>query len=427
MNKRMIKEIILDQTEEKKRILRSGRIIERENLGLWKQFVENELIKVTMGVRRSGKTVFTHLLLGGQDYAFANFDDERLAFVGTEDLNYILEALYETYGDFEYLLLDEVQNVQGWELFVNRLQRRGINVFVTGSNANLLSRELSTHLTGRYIRMEIFPFSFREFLLWKGINKYQITTKARAMYKRYLEEYIMIGGFPEVVKSPELRNTYLPTLYSSIITRDIVARHNIRFVKTFREMAANIISNFSQIITYNKLKNVHGLKSVHTAKNYMDYLSEAYIVQIVEKYSQKPKEIVNSPKKVYIVDSGLINSFSLSATENKGRLIENLFFIELLRKKSLDRDMEIYYWKDYQDREIDFVVRKGKKVEKLIQVTYATGKDEIEKREKKSLLKGSELLGCKSLTVITWDYEDEENTENRKIVYIPLWKWLLEK
>ncbi len=426
MNNKVIKDISLDQTEEQERILGADRVIDRDQLEFWKKSVQTDLVKITMGTRRAGKTVFTHLLLKGKDHAFVNFDDERLAFADNKDLNNILEALYEIYGDFGYLLLDEVQNIPGWELFVNRLQRRGMKVFVTGSNANLLSRELSTYLTGRFIKMEIYPFSYKEYLMYNGIIDYKTTTKGRAKLKKNLEGYIKIGGFPEVVKAPELRNMYLTSLYSSIISRDIMVRHHIKFIKTFKEMASTIISNFALSITFNKLKNVHGLKSIHTVKNYVEYLVDAYLLFLVEKYSPKPKEIANSPKKVYVVDTGLINSISLSSTENKGRLMENVVFIELSRKKAIEPSLEIFYWRDYQDHEVDFVIRKGKKVVELIQVTFVSGKDEIANREINSLAKASELLNCKELTIITWDHDEVEMIKGKKIQFVSLYKWLLD-
>jgi predicted AAA+ superfamily ATPase len=426
MNTTEIKRIIEDQEIEKDRIGTAQKIIEREHQKPCQKFVKNDLIKVTMGVRRAGKTVFTHLLLKGHQYAFVNFDDERLAFIDPDDLNKLLEALYEVYGDFKYLLLDEIQNVHGWELFANRLQRNRINTFVTGSNANLLSKELSTHLTGRFVEMEIFPFSFREFLLYHDIVEIKTNTRERARLKSNLEDYIEFGGFPEVVKDPEMRNTYLSTLYSSIITKDIISRNNIRFVKTFRELTSTLISNFSHTITFNKLKNTHGFKSIHTAKNYVGYLSNAYLIFLVEKYSTKPKEIVNSPKKLYISDLGLINVLSVSASKNKGDLLENLVFLQLQRTRAQNPNMEIYYWRDYQGREIDFVLRINRSIDTLIQVTYASDKNEIEPREIKSLLKGADLLGCKKLLVITWDYEAEEKVDGNKVKYIPAWRWLLE-
>lgn len=425
MNREQLKTILADQRKERSNILGNDRIIDREQSIFWGDLSEGPLIKVIMGARRSGKTVFSHLLLKEREYGFVNFDDERLAFLDRGGLNDLLEGLYEIYGELDYLLLDEIQNVEGWELFVNRLQRNGMKVFVTGSNANLLGRELSTHLTGRFVQMELLPFSFREFLLWRDCQEDGVTTEGRAKLKRQLSEYMKIGGFPEVVRTPELRNTYLSNLYSSIISKDIVSRHTIRYVRTFRELATNIISNYSNYITYNKLKNIHGLKSVHTVKNYVDMLVEAYLIFTLEKYSPKAKEIVNSPKKVYAIDTGLANTLALSPTGNRGRIIENLVFLELVRWRSLDPLLEIYYWKDYHGHEIDFIIKRGPEVIKLLQVTHVSGIDELDKRELRSLLKGSELLGCNDLSLLTWDLEGQHEMTGKIINLIPLWKWLL--
>lgn len=425
MNRDEIKSILADQRQERSNLLARDRIIRREQLDFWKDYPETNLVKVIMGVRRSGKTIFSYLLLGGDECGFVNFDDERLAFLNRESLNDLLEGLYETYGKLDCLLLDEIQNVEGWELFINRLQRKGIKVLVTGSNANLLGRELSTHLTGRFLQMELLPFSFREFLLWGEWGGDGVTTEGRANLKKQLNDYLDLGGFPEVVRNPEVKHTYLSNLYSSIISKDIVNRHNIRYGRTFRELATNVISNYSNLITYNKLKNVHGLKSVHTVKNYVNYLAEAYLIYILEKYSPKVKEVLNSPKKVYTVDTGLASTIALSTTPNRGRIIENLVFLELIRWKSTDPLLELYYWKDYQNHEIDFVVKRGTGVRKLMQVTHVSSIHDLEKRELRSLKKGSELLGCDDLTVITWDLGGQQELEGKKIKLVPLWKWLL--
>lgn len=418
--------VISEQAEERDAQTKGQRIIDREVQAHWARFKDDPLVKVTMGVRRSGKTVFTHLLLKGEEYASVNFDDERLAYMDSEGLNDVLEALYEVYGDFDNLVLDEVQNVQGWELFVNRLQRAGKRVYVTGSNANLLSRELATHLTGRYVQMEIHPFSFREFLRWNDTKLKGTTTRDRAVAKRMLEDYMSTGGFPEVLRNPDLAGTYLHDLYSSIIARDIVARRRVRYVRTFREMALGLISSYSQLITYNKLKKVHGLKSSHTAKDYVGHLVEAYLVHILDKYSPKPKEVLASPKKVYIADTGLIKALALTSSEDRGRIMENIVYLELARRRAIDPAMELYYWRDYQDREVDFVVKRGPRVEALVQATYAAEMDEIDKREVRSLLKGRELMRTGELQVITWDLDAIEEVQGNTITFIPLWRWLLD-
>ena len=424
MSTQQIMEAILDQREERERIIRGDRVIEREALGHWAGFVDTELVKVATGVRRSGKTVFAHLLLKDRNTAFVNFDDERLGFLGKEDLNDVLKALYEIYGDFDHLLLDEIQNIDGWELFVNRLQRKGMNILVTGSNARLLSREFSTYLTGRHIRMEIYPFSFGEFLMYKGLKFDVLDSRSTALIKRALRDYMETGGFPEVVKNPEMRNTYLSSLYSSIISRDIVGRHRVRFTRTFRELSLTVLSNFSRMVSYNKLKNTHGLKSVHTAKNYMDHLEEAYLIFTLEKYSPKVKEVVNSPKKVYAIDTGLIKSLAISPSEDTGLLMENIVFLELMRRRAVSEGTELYYYRDTAGREVDFLIRQGKNVRELIQVTYAFEREDIARREINALIKASGATECKKMKIITWDWEGKIEKEGGTIDAVPLWKWL---
>ncbi len=349
MDVEKIKSIVSDQREEIKRIFSKEKIIEREFLHKWEKAMESNLIKVATGVRRSGKSVFSFQLLDKRKYAYINFDDERLVGLKAPDLNLILEAFYQLHQDFKFIFLDEIQNVEGWELFVNRLKRQGFNVLITGSNAKLLSKELATHLTGRYIGMEIFPFSFREFLTFENfkISKEDFySTRKKSFLIEKLREYITLGGFPEAIKNKELSKIYLPTLYSTILTKDVVSRHRINFVTAVREISNYLVSNFSELVTFNKIKNIFGLKSSHTSKKYISYLQESYLFFLLDKLSFKYKEVVVSPKKVYVVDTGIINAMAFASSKNFGRLIENLVAIELLRKKTFNPLLELYYWKD---------------------------------------------------------------------------------
>jgi len=386
--------------------------------------VDSVLIKVITGVRRSGKSTFALQMLAGRSCGYINFDDERLVGLGIDDLNRVLQALYEVFGEMKFVFLDEIQNIDGWELFVNRLKRAGLNVFVTGSNARLLSRELATHLTGRHVPIEMFPFSFREFLAFDKFvveNDKLLSTKEKALLLKKLHEYLEIGGFPEVLKDRPNAGRYLSTLYSTILTKDVVGRQRIKYIKTIREISNYLVSNFSRPITFNKIKNVFGLKSPHTSKNYVSYLEESYLIFLVDKFSFKEKERTASPKKVYAIDTGVINALAFKSSENIGRLMENLVFLELMRKKAVDSLLEIYYWKNYTGHEVDFVLKRGTKVNQLIQVTYASNAEEIEKRETRSLSKAARELKCNDLLIITWDYEKETGG----IKFIPIWKWLL--
>lgn len=427
MNVEELKKIITDQKEEINEIFEKEKMIDRcvPSEKLVKALGYPNILAI-LGIRRSGKSIFSTLLLEGRNYGYLNFDDERIAGIEARELNLVLQAFYELYGtDLEYLILDEIQNVPNWELFANRL-RRTKKVILTGSNAKLLSGELATHLTGRYIDFTIYPFSFGEFLKIKGIKikKEDIySTKRIAEIKKELRDYISVGGFPEVHK---FGKSILIRIYEDIIQKDIFLRYKIRNKRTFREIAKYLVSNFSNEITFTKLKNMTSIKNVHTVKNYVDYLSTAYLTFIIERFSFKLKSQTIAPKKVYCIDTGIINSVAFRISENLGKLMENLVAIELLRRRSYwHPELEVYYWKDHQQREVDFVLKEGLKIKQLIQVTYSSSKDEIEEREIKSLLRSSEELKCKDLLIITWDYEDDIHANNTKIRCLPLWKWLL--
>lgn len=428
MNVKNLQTIITDQQEEINKIFFEENIIKREFLDNWTKSIGSNLIKVITGLRRSGKSIFSFQLLDKRNYSYINFDDERLVGLKASELNIILEAFYQLNDDFKYIFLDEIQNIKGWELFVNRLKRQGFNVIVTGSNAQLLSKELATHLTGRYIGIEIFPFSFREFLTYENfiIKKGDAySTRKKSFIIKKLQEYITYGGLPEVIKNKELSKSFIPTFYSTIITKDVISRYKINYITTLREISNYLVSNYSEYVTFNKIKNNFKLKSPHTSKKYVSYLQESYLFFLIDKFTYKFKEVIVSPKKVYVVDTGIINLMAFATSENYGRLMENIVAIELLRKKTFDPVLEIYYWKDYQQKEVDFVIKKGLKVKQLIQVTYASDINEINKREYTSLIKASKELQCNNLSIITWDYESKEKIDGKKIDFIPLWKWLL--
>lgn len=416
-----IKGIIIDQKEEiedtfgKKRI----RIIEREiPKGELIRSLEHPNILAVLGVRRCGKSILSHLLLRGRKYGYINFDDERVFGIEAKDLNKVLQAFYELYGtDLEYLILDEIQNVAGWELFANRL-RRTKKVILTGSNAKLLSGELATHLTGRYVDFTLYPFSFKEFLELKGLKPDIYSTKSIAELKNALREYIKTGGFPE---AHIFGRGIVTRIYEDIIHKDIILRYGIKNKKTFSDIARYLVSNFSSEFTFSKLKDITTIKNVHTAKNYAGYLESSYLILIVKRFTFKLKEQMLAPKKVYCIDTGIINSIAFKFSEDIGKMMENLVAVELHRRKSYYGEAEVYYWKDYQQREVDFVLKEGETVKELIQVSYASGENDIKEREITALLKASQELRCKNLSVITWNFEGEIG----KIKCLPLWKWLL--
>lgn len=420
MDKNTIRQVLIEQKEEAKRIFHE-RIIPREIVPHAQKIFRSNLIKVITGVRRCGKSTLAHYLLKDKKYGYVNFDDERLLGVEAADLNDFLEVLHEIEGDFEYLLLDEVQNVRGWELFANRLKRSGYNVIITGSNARLLSKELATHLTGRHFAVELYPFSFKEFLVFNNyisdnLNLY--TTRQKVEIKRWLEKYLRYGGFPEVNKI-EPKVQYLQELYDRIITRDIILRYNIKYTRDLKEIALFSISNFASKISYHKIRNIFEMKSVHTVKNYLNYMEEAYLLSQINAFSFKLKEQLKLPKKLYCIDTGIINAVIPKSTIDIGRSIENMVFLELKR-----RNREVYFYSQ-EGGEVDFLIREGGKINEMIQVSYSIEDKNTRKREINALLKASGELGCKNLNVITWDMESEEKVNQRRIKYIPLWKWLI--
>ena len=423
VSKNRLKDIILEQREEVKETFQKERIIKREIISEVGKYLVAPNILTILGVRRCGKSTFSWQIFENKKFAYINFDDERLAFVKTEDLNKILEVFYELYGkDLEYIVLDEIQNVNKWELFTNRL-RRTKKVIITGSNSKLLSGELATVLTGRYIDFTLFPFSFREFLDYKEKKFKEITTKERGEIFKELNEFLEVGGFPEVHK---FGKRILIRIYESIITKDVIKRLEIRKEIELLKLSEFLLSNFSKEFSYKSLKHITNVKHISTLSKWVKALCEVYLLFVIERFSFKLKKPIYAPKKVYCIDNGLITSIGFRISENKGRLMENLVAIELLRRKSYwHNNWEVNYWKDYQQREVDFVIKEGLKVKQLIQVTYASSKDEIEQRELRSLVKASEVLNCKDLLVITWDYENEEEFKGKKIKFLPLWKWLL--
>lgn len=424
-----LRQVIEDQKEELFESMASKTLITREFQPEFKAFDSSKLVKVVTGIRRAGKSVFLYQFLKDRTFAYLNFDDDRLGDVRPDD---ILKIFYDMYGDkLQTIFFDEIQNLSQWELFINRLKRSGFNVFITGSNAKLLSTELATHLTGRHLAMEIYPFSFREYLAVKKKNINFKTSKGKSMLKRELHQFILEGGFPEVVAERENYKLYLKALYRQILESDILTRRKIAYKKAFKEVAASLISNSGNLMTYNKIKKQFAFKSEHTVKNYISYLDEAYLVVPVNKFSFKPVEIEKSPKKIYTIDTGLINALAMKFSSNIGRLYENITAIELKRRQSLDEDLEVYYYKNPQNYEIDFVVRKDLNTRQLIQVCFSLQDSRTKDREVRALLYASKELKCSDLLIITEDYEGMEDVEwfgmRETIRFLPLWQWLLEK
>jgi len=427
MNFQEIKRVIVSQKEEMEEKFRE-RIIEREpNVNNLRQFLAYPNILVILGIRRCGKSIFSWQIFKDETFGYINFDDERLFVIKAKDLDLVLQAFYELYGNIDYIILDEPQNVEGWELFANRL-RRTKKVIITGSNSRLLSGELASHLTGRYVDFMLMPFSFREYLNYKGVALSRedfYSTRKVAEIKRYFEEYTRIGGIPEVYL---FGREILVRIYGDIIEKDVLRRFRIRRKETFKELAKYLMSNVASEFTIRKLSHIFEVKDVHTIKNWIDALENSYLFFVLKRYSPKLKEQIIAPRKIYCMDNGLVNAISFRTNERFGKLMENLVAVELLRRKKYwYNSLEIYYWKDYQQNEVDILLKEGAQIRQLIQVTYASSKNDIDEREIKGLVRASDSFMCKDLLIITWDYEDMLNIGNKMIKCVPLWKWLLNK
>jgi len=418
-----MRQIIKRQKQEKEQVTGSD-FVRRDVTEKIDTYRQKDIIKVVTGVRRCGKSIFCFMVLKGTDFGYVNFDEKELAGLGNYDE--ILRYVREFYGDVDYLFLDEIQNLENWELWVNSLHRRGYNLLITGSNAKLLSRELATHLTGRHIALELFPFSFREYLDVAGFHiRDEYTEHERGTLLNHLKKYIDVGGFPEVVVKG-YDYAYLQTLFDSIILKDVVQRYNVRYADDLYNLARFLMSSFSNEVSYTKLKNTLKFRSVHTVQNYVRYLEDTYLVFHLDRFSFKQREQIKSPKKMYAVDTGMVNALAFTFSENIGKLMENIVAVELLRQRSGSRSrLELYYWNDQQHREVDFVIKEGVDVARLIQVCYDIDDPKTKARELKSLVRAAGELDCRDLLVITWDLEGEEEFKGCDIRFVPLWQWLL--
>ncbi|MBQ7671654.1 MAG: ATP-binding protein [Paludibacteraceae bacterium] len=387
---------------------------------------DSTMAQVVIGVRRSGKSTLCHkvLLEHAIRYGYVNFDDDRFANMQVDDLNTVLSCVYQLYGtDILYLVLDEIQNVDGWYLFVNRLLRTNLHIFVTGSNAKLLSGELATHLTGRYNEIHLFPFSFSEFCRYHQIDTKGITTKAEAERKRAFMDYIHDGGFPEM-QGLQNKKAYVQSLIEAVIRKDIKKRFNIRDVEALRKLTHHLINNACQEVNYGEIASILGIAD-KTVNKYVDYLRQAFLIQLLTRHSFKSKERVRN-QKVYLVDPGLQgNRDNALAMENLGWRLENVVYVELLRRCAHNY-LDIYYHKPMpRAKEVDFVVCDQSKAIELIQVAYEIDSSKAYDRETSSLVKASDLLYCANLTLITFSPSRDVVVGGKTIHIVSALDWLL--
>jgi len=383
ITKELLSTIIIDQRSS---FLAQDLGVTREILPNLKKIIFSPQITLITGLRRVGKSTLlaqiSRTYFKKDNFFYLSFEDERLAHFNINDFDLLYKVFLELYGEQSYFFLDEIQNVPQWERFVRRMHDRGYHFIVTGSNASLLSRELGTRLTGRYIQVDLFPFSFREYLQLYNF-KVGTTTKEKSALERHLNKYLISGGIPNAIQYPQI-NIH-QSLYNDVIYRDIVARHNLENANSIKELGSYLLSNISSLISYNKLKELLKLGSVTTVKNYIEYFADSWLFFIVNKYAYSVKEQAIAAKKIYGVDNGLISNLGFSFSPNAGRLMENLVFVEIKR-----RNESCFYYKTKSGREVDFYIPKSNT---LIQVAFNINSPETLERELSALTEASDELG----------------------------------
>lgn len=417
----MIRTIVLQQKEERDALLQCE-YVARTWEGEVEDYLTSGLIKLITGPRRAGKSVFALQLLKQKKFAYLNFDDNLL--LKHFDENNLWQALLEIYPDFDYLLLDEIQNLPAWELWIAKLYRRGVNLIITGSNSKLLSGEMATALTGRFVQFSILPFSYEEVLAWNNIPTVSDTPTQRALLLQQLTEILKYGAFPETVKLRSLTRNYLSALYDSIILKDVTKRFKIRNTNELYHLSAYLLTNYCNPFSATQLAEEQNIGSVHTVQKFCKYLTESYLFFFLSRYNNKLKIMKKAPQKVYVIDNGFVAAQSFELSENRGRLLENLVFIELLRR-GYNTQQTLFYYRTRNDKEIDFVCRNITQIEKLIQVSYDLQHPKTYNREISALIEASGELKCSNLLILTWDDERTVKENGVSISIIPVWKWLL--
>ncbi len=393
---------------------------------------------VLTGVRRGGKTTIAKQFLGHvikqgakkEQTLYVNFDEPIFnPYLNLE----LMDTIYEAYRErinidqMAYIVFDEIQNISAWEKWVrSRQEKEKVKIIVSGSSSKLLSSEFSTALSGRNIQMDIYPLSFPEFVSFKGngIEKGKEFLEKRKL-SSLLRQYVEFGGFPKVVlEAKDKKEMLLKEYFNGIILRDVAARYNIKETDTLKALATILCTYASNSVSIGKLANLlsESFKhktSLETISNYMHYMESAFFVFFVPVFSFRIKDQMKYPKKVYCIDCGLRNTVSFRFKEDLGRLYENAVFLELKRNKK-----DMYYWKNEEGKEVDFILKEGLKVTKAIQVCYDIRDSETREREVSALVKCLEEFSLKEGLIITDEEEKEDRVEGKKIRYIPLWKWL---
>lgn len=398
-------------------------LVKRELLSKALKLIPLKLPVIITGVRRCGKSTLLKLIkdelkLKEKSYLYVNFNDEMLTEFSIEDFQKILDFLNEQeYSEDSFLFIDEVQEANGWEKWVDRIKQK-YNIFITGSNSKLLSKEISTILTGRSININLTPFCFREFLIAKKINldNWRLDLKIQSKIRAGLKEFLEIGGFPKRVVSEQ--SIVLSELYENILYRDIVSRFNKNITKSIKEISAYLLSNSSSLTSLRALSKMAEIKNISTVKSILDSFEGAFLFFFINKFDYSIRKQTQNPRKVYCIDNGFIATLGFRTSEDKGKLLENLVAIELKR-----RGKEIFYYSEKS--ECDFVIKEGTKIIQAVQSCYDLTKENKE-RELRGLSEAMKKFGLKEGLILTYNQEEEIKSEGKKIIIKPIWKWLLE-
>jgi len=416
IEKELLKAVLAEQMEN---FVNKELGVPREVLPLISKMTKTPHVVVITGLRRVGKsTLLTQIASKylNDNYYYVSFEDERLTRFEVSDFDILYETLVEMWGEKKIWLMDEIQNVVGWERFVRHMHDIGHKLYITGSNASLLSEELATRLTGRSLKVELFPFSFKEYLVWCGHqNGSVVTTKDKGKIVRLINHYISGGGIPESLQYPDLN--ILSSLYNDVLHRDIVSRYQIENVRSLKEMAHYLASNVANLVSFNKMKELLKLGSVNTVKSYFDYLESSWLFFVVNKFAYSVKEQQIAAKKVYCIDSGLAKVVGFNFSKNQGRWIENLVYLQLRRYGD-----EVFYFKTQNGDEVDYYLPKQNK---LIQVTHSLENPQTRQRELSAITQASREIKVKcELIVITERERGEIEFEGNKISILPIFEWL---
>lgn len=395
--------------------------IQRSALATVEKAVSLPHAVIIFGLRRVGKSTLLLQIahkIGKNNFYYLNFEDDRFINFRAEDMDDLYQLFVEFFGVRKIFIFDEIQNVKGWEHFVRRFMDLGHKFYISGSNASLLSKDLGTLLTGRYVPIELFPFSFQEYLQFNNQaipDLMRMKTSDQAQLKHALGEYLIRGGIPDALKYPEIPLTR--TLYDDILYRDIAARLRIDSIESLKQLAFFLISNPGAIISYNKLKERFKLGSVNTISSYIALMENSWLFLVINRYAFSVKRQLVLPKKIYSIDTGMAETVGFHFSPNTGKLLENLVFLTLRRKTS-----EIYYYATAGDYEVDFFLPEEGL---LIQVAQNLEKDGTREREFRALAATAKELRVEKAIILTDHNENDVVVEQLPVQILSVSEWLL--